>query len=431
MTTAEDAYSGTDLGECDVSLGAPDNIGTRKDKGIAVIGSSKTLRRLAIAGTGVLLLGGCSFSLDSLWPSTESEPPAAAQPALQPAAAPAPVAKEAMAPAPKPAEANVPQLNTTNFQVQRPRPGTPTGTFVGQKITQLRQDLSRLQDSIQTHNRELQGLRKQTISNAQGYHGTIAAIESRLQVGTTPGNPLLVDKWNQAQRQLEEVNADIGEMNALANRVSADAALSTYLLESVRAAYGLSGAVEEDHTQLAVLEDDTNRTVVLIDRLLTELSDDIRRQSAYVSNERADINTMAVAIKHGELFGSSLRNRAAAQASVAPAASAYPRGAISTQGRRPLVVIRFDRPKVDYEQALYTAVSRALERRPDAFFDVVAVSPQTSNKGRTALDANAVRRNAQQVLRALTDMGLPTDRTSLSATSSTEVKTNEVRIYVR
>src|SRR3546814_6499297 len=48
-------------------------------------------------------------------------------------------------------------------------------------------------------------------------------------------------------------------------------------------------------------------------------------------------------------------------------------------------VIRFDRPNVQYEQPLYSAVSRALERRPDAFFDVVAVSPQSGNAGRAAL----------------------------------------------
>ena len=47
---------------------------------------------------------------------------------------------------------------------------------------------------------------------------------------------------------------------------------------------------------------------------------------------------------------------------------------IRTGARRPLVVIRFDRANVPYEQALYTAVSRALERRPQALFDLVAVA---------------------------------------------------------
>jgi len=35
------------------------------------------------------------------------------------------------------------------------------------------------------------------------------------------------------------------------------------------------------------------------------------------------------------------------------------------------------------------------------------------------------------VLRSLSDMGLPADRVSLSATTSTSVQSNEVQIYVR
>src|SRR3546814_19462679 len=73
----------------------------------------------------------------------------------------------------------------------------------------------------------------------------------------------------------------------------------------------------------------------LVDRLLTELSDDIRRQSAYVGIERQDLNAMAVAIKHGELFGTSLANRTIPQTgpSFAPAPSAAPRGFVATIGR--------------------------------------------------------------------------------------------------
>ncbi|NQW09117.1 MAG: hypothetical protein HQ481_04445 [Alphaproteobacteria bacterium] len=384
-------------------------------------------RRLAILGAGVVALGGCSFSTDALWPSLSGEEPTAAAPppaetiAIQPSAGERASQSQAGAP---------PRLGSTNFEVQPPQPLQETGTFVGQKVGQLRTDLVRLQGSIQTHNGGLQNLRQRTIQNAETYHQTVASIESRLQVGTTPGNPMLVDAWNLAQRQLEQVNSDISAMNDLANRVSADAALSTYLLESVRAAYGLSGAIEEDHRQLSVLEDDTNQTVVLIDRLLTELSDDIRRQSAYVSNERSDINTLAVAIKNGELFGSSLASRTFTPTTAGLAPASAPRPS-STAGRRPLVVIRFDRPSVAYEQALYSAVSRALERRPDAFFDVVAISPQSGNRGRAALDTNAVRRNAQQVLRSLTNMGLPANRVALSAGSSPDAQTNEVRVFVR
>jgi hypothetical protein len=403
-------------------------LGIKRDD--AVIESFDSMRRLAVVGAGVLALAGCSFSSDSLWPSLTGEAPSADAPAAQSVA----IQPSAGERAGSPLIGGPPPLGSTNFEVRPPAPTQPTGTFVGEKVIQLRGDLVRLQDSIRGHNGTLQSLRATTAQNALNYHQTVAGIESRLQVGTTPGNPQLVDQWNSAQRQLEQVNTDISNMNALANRVSSDAALSTYLLESVRAAYGLSGAVEADHEQLAVLEDDTNQTVVLIDRLLTELSDDIRRQSSYAANERNDLNTMAVAIKNGELFGTSLANRSfggGAMAS-APGASSFPAPASTgVAGRRPLVVIRFDRPGVEYEQPLYSAVRRALETRPEAIFDVIAVSPQSANQGRNALDANQAKRNAQTVFRSLQEMGLPPGRVALSAQSAPDARTNEVRIYVR
>ena len=100
-------------------------------------------------------------------------------------------------------------------------------------------------------------------------------------------------------------------------------------------------------------------------------------------------------------------------------------------GRRPLVVIRFDRPNVNYQQALYTAVSQALQRKPDAQFDLVAVTPLKGGTARVALDSNAARRNAQSVLRSLTDMGLPPSRVAMSATTAQDTSSSEVRLFVR
>ena len=199
----------------------------------------------------------------------------------------------------------------------------------------------------------------------------------------------------------------------------------------LRATFGLSGAIDEDHRQLEVLEDDVNRTVVLIDRLLTELSDDIRRQ-AVVATERNDLNTLALAIKNGEFYGSSLASRAYGTGGAQPTTPVTRAWLGSPAGsRRPLVVIRFDRPTVNYQQALYTAVSRALERRPDASFDLVAVSPSGGSTAQAALDSGKAWKNAQDVLRALTDMGLPPSRVTLSATTAADTSSNEVRLFVR
>jgi hypothetical protein len=171
---------------------------------------------------------------------------------------------------------------------------------------------------------------------------------------------------------------------------------------------------------------------VQIDALLSSLSDEINRQNNYVNNERQNLVTLSQAIKAGQLFGPSLANRVSGPPSGAPMppprATPKPQGA-NTGGA--LVVINFDRPDVAYEQALYTAVSQALERKPSATFDLVAVAPNAGNSAQVAVNADASKRNAEKVMDSLTSMGLPADRVSLSATTSGDVKNNQVRIFVR
>lgn len=307
-------------------------------------------------------------------------------------------------------------------------PGASTGTYVGQKVAALRGDLQQLQSTLSAHNQALQGIRNDTVQDSQRYHGTVAAINARLQVGTTPGNPILTQQWNAAQGELDRINEDVLKMTRLANDVTQSSALSAYLLESVRAARQLSGAVDEDHRQLRILEDETNRTVVLIERLLSELSDDINRQQSYVANERTNLNTLALAIKNGQLYGASFAAGQPVAASY-DAPMAAPRSAVSADS--PLVTIRFDKPNVNYEGALYAAVKGALDRRPGATFDVVAVSPAGSTPGTQALGATSTRRNAESVVRSLTNMGLPTNRINVSQTTSSAARSGEVQVFVR
>jgi hypothetical protein len=303
----------------------------------------------------------------------------------------------------------------------------PTGTVVGQKIESLRSDLLRLQQQLSDENNHLQSLRVSARQFAGNYHSLKAAMNARLQVGTTPGNPELVAQWNQAQSELQQVGASIAALNTLASQVSGTASLSAFLLESTSTTFELRGAVEEDHRQLAVLEDEVNKTVVVIDRLLNELTDDIARTQNYFANERLNLTAMQVAIDNGEYIGGSLANRAYGVPAPAPAG-----GAASAVGQRqPLAVIRFDRDNVQYEQALFTVVGAALERRPNAAFDIVAVAPAGGDTARVALNTNRSRRNAENVLRTLTNMGLPADRMTLSATASPQTEVNEVHIYVR
>jgi len=297
-----------------------------------------------------------------------------------------------------------------------------TGTFVGQKVDSLRNDLHQLQGTLGTQKDTLGQIREQIVKDSQGYHGTLAAIEARLQLGTTPGNPILVQQWNDAQSSLDAVNEDVLKMSRLATDVASTSGMAAYLLESIRAARSLSGGVDEDFRNLRTLEDQTNGTTVLIERLLTELSVDVQRQQQYLANERSNLNGLALAIKSGQYIGNSLAfsHAGTAAASSAPIAA-----------DRPLVVIRFDRAKVSYEDALYTAVKSALDRRPGATFELVGVAPVASTPGATALGETTARRNAETVQRSLTQMGLPQDRMRVTSSSSADASGNEVRVFVR
>ena len=374
----------------------------------------KTKRTWSVFAGAALLLAGCEFTDDALIPSLTGDDPAGGERIEIPAST---------------AEANrLPTLGASSFEPAGVTAGQPTGTEVGRRVDRLRDDLGRLQNSVGNDNSELQTLRQQAIADAVRYQELVARIQARLQVGTTPGNPELVAAWTESQLILDKIADSVGQMAALSNKAANDSALAAFILESVRATYGLTGAVDEDHRQLAVLEDETNRTVVLIDRLLNELNEDIARQTNYVSRERSDLTVLSVAVKNGELFGTSLANRAYGTA--APL-----RGPANTVGgltnQRPLVVIRFDRPNVPYQEPLFTAVSEALNRRPGSVFDVVSIVPQQGTPAQVALDANQARRNAEQVVQSLSGMGLPSDRLSLSSTSSGDVDNNEVHIYVR
>lgn len=368
-----------------------------------------SLRLMALSTA--FALAGCSFADEVIWPTVAGDPVEANGTAV--------------------GSTNAPLLGTTTMTGLTVTPGRPTGTAVGNRVAQIRTDLSALQSRLMQNGNELTGVREMTRTHALAYHTTKADIEARLQVGTTPGNPNLVASWNQAQAELDQMARDINNMTALSTQIAGDASTATYLLETTQATYGLSGAVDEDHIQLEALQDNTRQTVVIINRLLTELREDTARQTTYLANERAALNTLSNAIKRGQIFG----GRGLSASQLAPATTsgqpATPRASSEIPGTPPLVVIRFDRDNVEYERSLYTALSQALELRPGAEFTVLAVSPAGGTAANVQLAQSQSRSNAQRVFQSMSDMGLPPERVQLSATTSPGVSANEVRIYVR
>lgn len=302
-------------------------------------------------------------------------------------------------------------------------------TFVGNKVTQMEGDLTKLAGNVDGLMERKGALMQETAAGANQYHALVAEITSRLQRGTTPGNPVLVDYWNRAQAELEQVAEKVPAMTKLSNDAADEAAFGQYLLNAVQATYGLSGAVDEDHIRLERLEDNVHQELVEVDRLLTDLSQDVNRQTTYVNNERQNMTTLSLAIKNGDLYGTSLATRSFQQTENLARQTA--RQSQPQPGERPLVIIKFDRPNVNYQPALYNAVGRALERKPNATFDLVAVSPTSGSAAQEALNSSAAKRNAEGVLRTLTDMGVPASRVQLLSETAADADNNEVHIFVR
>ncbi|MGB0922083.1 MAG: hypothetical protein ACPG06_00225 [Alphaproteobacteria bacterium] len=301
---------------------------------------------------------------------------------------------------------------------------------VAPRVKEIRGEYDALVAGIGSRAQVLENVRGITRAEASKYHGTFAAIEARLQLGTTPGNPILVRQWNEAQGALSNYARQLMTLNTLSTSVAADSANAFYLKNKINATLNLVGALDEDHRQLHLMNDALDRVSLKVEKLLAEVTDEQARETNYIANQQANLTTLSLAIKNGELYGASLANRAYATSNVA---GTGPRGEmpVSDPAAKPLIVIRFDRPDPDYEQALYTALAAALQRRPDAHFDLVAVSPSSVAGAQGELVKSESRRHASGVLRSVTDMGLPPNRLRISSASSARANESQVHIYVR
>lgn len=387
-----------------------------------------------------------------------------------------------------------PNLNLTPDDPLTRVQNSPTGTFVGQRTNELLSDIVKVRSVVSTRDAELQDIRRNAAAAAVTYHSSVAAVEARLQAGTTPGNPILLRQWDEAQANLDQMNSSISRLNTLSTEVSADGSMVGYLLGNVKAAFELNGAIDEDHDNLKVLQEIVSQQVFGIERMKTEISEDLLRLNSYLNGERSNLQTLAFAIDRGEYLGNNLANRplvvtpgpqsslpsqmvpvaAVQSATLAPmgmAASVAPTnfdpnmrtgvasgGALDANGttlgalpdslvavpqtqnldsipveedNKLLALIRFNKDKVDYERQLYDAVSGALDQMPGAVFTITAVAPQGGNSAEVATGTAEAQRHADSVKRSLVNMGLPPQRIAMAATGSRETEVPEVRVMVR
>ena len=316
-----------------------------------------------------------------------------------------------------------PAVAGSSVRAIRIEPGRNTGTAVGRMVGGLRSQLVGLENKLMENARRFGVLRQNNARATERYQNARAQIMTRLQVGTTRGNPELVSQWNTAQNELDQLTTNLNSMGNLGTDATSDANTVRQAIQQITAAYDLPGGVDEDHRQLNVLEDEAKQMLVSYDRLRKEIAGDAPRQATFLASERASLAKLAGAIKRGDIYSS-------AGTSVDYASLPETMAVASADPTKPLVVIKFDHPNVPYQQILLSALQEALKDRPSATFKVVAVTPTRGSASEVAQAQGASKRHAEDVLRSMADMGVPASRLQVASSTDPEAQASEVRVFV-
>jgi hypothetical protein len=301
-------------------------------------------------------------------------------------------------------------------------------TYVGERIIDMRDEYGNLSDEIETRYNNFRILKANGVESAEIYHSTVAAISARLQIGTTPGNPILLNQYEKAQTELAEVATQGQALVELGNQIALLSARVSYLRDQTRSAKRLRGAVDEDHRNLSALQDEIKRKTVELTRLLEDLNETVRRRDIYLAAERRRLTQLASAISVGESFGLGLGTIKSLPVLDDNEKINDKRSDTDLSGN-PIAVLKIEGESIKYNQGLYGAVSAALDRAPNATFTLVAVSSSAGNASEKAQRAADAREEAGKVVSSLISMGMPADRLSVTELALSEIEDTEVRVY--
>ena len=358
------------------------------------------LAKLSSVAMVAAMLGGCANSSDTIFPSLFGSD-----------------VKEQTLNERNMAEADL-SLGKTDFKPVYIADVKNTGTFVGQKVISFHKELTQLQKSIKENNVELQELRTSVINNALQYHKNVGILETKLQVGTTPGNPQMYEILSRAQNNIHTMSSNSAALGQLATKVTADTANTDYLIEAIRSAYTISGAVDEDHRQLRVLENEASQTSILMHSLLTEVESDISHQQKYVDTANDNIAALSEAIKVGS-YG--VNNVPLSRSVVAETSGSMHKAYVAPSGK-PLFAVNFNSNNVNYKDGLKQAVNNAVAKKQNVVFDVVGIN---SAKGVSA------QSHASKIFQEIVGLGVPADRIYLSSKTDVTATTPSVQVFVR
>lgn len=97
----------------------------------------------------------------------------------------------------------------------------------------------------------------------------------------------------------------------------------------------------------------------------------------------------------------------------------------------PLIVIRFNSNVVDYGKNLDKAVKMALKEKPTTYFDLIALSPETTDSRKNNQFKKELKILADKVKSRISGNGVSEDMIRITLQKSNQITYNEIQIFVQ
>ncbi|MDZ4323314.1 MAG: hypothetical protein U1A05_04435, partial [Alphaproteobacteria bacterium] len=175
------------------------------------------------------------------------------------------------------------------------------GTSVGAKVTELKKTLQVIETGSASLTQSTRELYEEAITEINKYYTATGEIEAKLQPGTTPANPKLIELRNRALQQLDQIAHTIGTMNGLITGFSEASQQVKVLSSSIQATLQIPGAVDEDHANLLLMSGVLKQLEGVITQILSIINTNTQRQNEWLTAERVRFATLSSAIDRGRL----------------------------------------------------------------------------------------------------------------------------------
>lgn len=329
---------------------------------------------------------------------------------------------------------------------------------------------------------QLKTLFEATISEATQYHLLVSHIETRLQVGTTPGNPYLKTQEKQSHVHLNQISTAILNMDKIEALITKKIQLTSLLHQETQSAFTIPGAVEEDHANLVSLSNDLGHLMTLLQSLSELVFINKQRQTQWLINEKEKFRNLSQAIMIGRVSVADPVGKAAPfpetigfekktnvdtiAALIPPHKTSIPVSlsqrkphtqkphsvlshAVSTEqrdeiaqdqkalkktdvdhmslsdaekGRSPIAIISLkDADIKSFKWYTYSAASRHLNGHPQQIIDIVAIAPQ--EQSHEIIDKSRALRDL------MVEMGLEAKNFRLIHTTDNQVDNFQIQLY--